>query len=183
MNVLRRNKDSLMAVLEAFVYDPLLNWRLLDSDRLRRSKNAGDMDSVSGSMHEDSLLSYNARRDARLNELNATTGPAAGGQPSATVNVPSGGTTAAIPVPSASGAAVPPGGDAPDGNYPAMQNPVDVTNKKARAIVDRVKDKLTGKDFGKAEPVAVNRQIDLLIQQATSNENLCQCYIGWCPFW
>ena len=64
-----------------------------------------------------------------------------------------------------------------------MQNPVDVTNKKARAIVDRVKDKLTGKDFGKAEPVAVNRQIDLLIQQATSNENLCQCYIGWCPFW
>ena len=30
MQVLRENKDSLMAVLEAFVYDPLLNWRLLD---------------------------------------------------------------------------------------------------------------------------------------------------------
>jgi FKBP12-rapamycin complex-associated protein len=29
--VLRRNKDSLMAVLEAFVYDPLLNWRLIDN--------------------------------------------------------------------------------------------------------------------------------------------------------
>lgn len=31
MTVLRENKDSLMAVLEAFVYDPLLNWRLIDS--------------------------------------------------------------------------------------------------------------------------------------------------------
>ncbi len=30
LEVLRNNKDSLMAVLEAFVYDPLLNWRLID---------------------------------------------------------------------------------------------------------------------------------------------------------
>ena len=30
MKVLRNNKDSLMAVLEAFVYDPLLNWRLVE---------------------------------------------------------------------------------------------------------------------------------------------------------
>ena len=30
MNVIRENKDSLMAVLEAFIYDPLLNWRLVD---------------------------------------------------------------------------------------------------------------------------------------------------------
>lgn len=31
MEVLREHKDSVMAVLEAFVYDPLLNWRLMDS--------------------------------------------------------------------------------------------------------------------------------------------------------
>jgi len=30
MRVLRENKDSVMAVLEAFVYDPLLNWRLME---------------------------------------------------------------------------------------------------------------------------------------------------------
>jgi FKBP12-rapamycin complex-associated protein len=29
MRVIRENKESLMAVLEAFVYDPLINWRLL----------------------------------------------------------------------------------------------------------------------------------------------------------
>ncbi|XP_035780760.1 serine/threonine-protein kinase Tor-like [Anopheles albimanus] len=202
MNVLRRNKDSLMAVLEAFVYDPLLNWRLLEADRLRRSKNAGDMEGASGSMDDDTMLSYNARRDARMNELNsgmiarappgsnAATGNAA---LNAMVTIPNGKTgangaagataTAAAAAALAAGAGA---GDVPDGAAfapPATNNPADVTNKKARAIVDRVKDKLTGKDFGKPEPVAVNRQIDLLIQQATSNENLCQCYIGWCPFW
>ncbi|KAJ1546804.1 phosphatidylinositol kinase- protein kinase tor1, partial [Cladochytrium tenue] len=31
MRVLRENKESLMAVLEAFVYDPLINWRLLNN--------------------------------------------------------------------------------------------------------------------------------------------------------
>ena len=32
MQVLRDNKESLMAVLEAFVYDPLINWRLMQTD-------------------------------------------------------------------------------------------------------------------------------------------------------
>ena len=32
MQVLRENKDSVMAVLEAFVCDPLLNWRLIDGE-------------------------------------------------------------------------------------------------------------------------------------------------------
>ena len=36
MRVLRDNKESLMAVLEAFVYDPLINWRLLQADVDRR---------------------------------------------------------------------------------------------------------------------------------------------------
>jgi serine/threonine-protein kinase mTOR len=31
MRVLRDNKESLMAVLEAFVYDPLINWRLMQT--------------------------------------------------------------------------------------------------------------------------------------------------------
>ena len=32
MKVLRDNKESLMAVLEAFVYDPLITWRLIQND-------------------------------------------------------------------------------------------------------------------------------------------------------
>lgn len=32
MGVLRDNKESLMAVLEAFVYDPLTTWRLMQTE-------------------------------------------------------------------------------------------------------------------------------------------------------
>ena len=32
MQVLRDSKESLMAVLEAFVYDPLINWRLMQTE-------------------------------------------------------------------------------------------------------------------------------------------------------
>jgi serine/threonine-protein kinase mTOR len=42
MNVLRENKESLMAVLEAFVYDPLVTWRLVqtDSDERRATRTS-----------------------------------------------------------------------------------------------------------------------------------------------
>jgi FKBP12-rapamycin complex-associated protein len=33
IRVLRANKESVMAVLEAFVYDPLINWRLLQTKK------------------------------------------------------------------------------------------------------------------------------------------------------
>ena len=60
----------------------------------------------------------------------------------------------------------------------------EVLNKKAISIVVRVRDKLKGRDFpGTEEPIDVPTQVELLIKQATSHENLCQCYIGWCPFW
>ena len=56
-------------------------------------------------------------------------------------------------------------------------------NKKALAVIHRVRDKLTGRDFDAHLTLDVPEQVDLLIKQATSHENLCQCYIGWCPFW
>ena len=60
MSVLHRNKDSLMAVLEAFVYDPLLNWRLMDSTapKSKRSKAQTDTSiSTSSQEHGDILNS------------------------------------------------------------------------------------------------------------------------------
>ena len=63
------------------------------------------------------------------------------------------------------------------------KHPTEAKNKKAVAVVLRVRDKLTGRDFDPNITLDVNQQVDLLIKQATSHENLCQCYIGWCPFW
>ena len=61
--------------------------------------------------------------------------------------------------------------------------PTEFRNKKAVAVINRVRDKLTGRDFDACVTLDVSQQVDLLIKQATSHENLCQCYIGWCPFW
>ena len=50
-------------------------------------------------------------------------------------------------------------------------------------------DKLMGRDYaveGMAlltESDSVSSQVQRLIGQAISHENLCQSYIGWCPFW
>jgi FKBP12-rapamycin complex-associated protein len=41
MTVLRDNKDSLLAVLEAFVYDPLINWRLMQTE-VEGRRNEGE---------------------------------------------------------------------------------------------------------------------------------------------
>ncbi|KAJ0174518.1 hypothetical protein K1T71_009626 [Dendrolimus kikuchii] len=131
MEVLHRHKDSVMAVLEAFVYDPLLNWRLIDAGRRSRA----DADICSTSNTVSSPQPSKPRTHIALND--------------------------------------------------ALDQNVEMNlNKRALAIVNRVRDKLTGRDFPHiGEKVSVQNQVDLLIQQATSNENLCQCYVGWCPFW
>ncbi|XP_062572359.1 serine/threonine-protein kinase mTOR-like [Saccostrea cucullata] len=141
MEVLREHKDSLMAVLEAFVYDPLLNWRLMDTTAKGKTKTK---DSYSGGSQEqaDMLESVDMSQTAHKRSAPETASSV--------------------------------GGD----NFQA-----EVINKKALSIINRVRDKLTGKDFSSGDAIDVTTQVDLLIKQATSHENLCQCYIGWCPFW
>jgi len=60
-------------------------------------------------------------------------------------------------------------------------------NEKALKVIRRVQDKLTGTDFPDqnelGEPLDVVDQVQRLIVQATSVENLCQLFIGWCAFW
>jgi FKBP12-rapamycin complex-associated protein len=58
----------------------------------------------------------------------------------------------------------------------------EVLNERALQVINRVSKKLTGRDFSN-ETLDVPAQVQRLIDQATSHENLCQCYIGWCPFW
>ncbi|CAG8530152.1 16586_t:CDS:10 [Funneliformis mosseae] len=104
MSVLRKNKESLMAVLEAFVHDPLINWRI--------------------------MANPSPRQDGENTHAVAST-----------------------------------------------------SNRRARDIINRISNKLTGKDFKPNQVLDVPSQVDKLIQQAISVENLCQCYIGWCAFW
>ena len=56
-------------------------------------------------------------------------------------------------------------------------------NTRAVLVLKRISSKLTGNDIPKHEDLDVAEQVDHLIEQAKSVENLCQHYIGWCPFW
>ena len=56
-------------------------------------------------------------------------------------------------------------------------------SEKAMLVINRVMDKLTGLDFSSTEVLDIPEQVDKLVVQAMSNENLCLIYIGWCPFW
>lgn len=56
-------------------------------------------------------------------------------------------------------------------------------NERAVQVLNRVKEKLTGRDFKPEEELNVILQVDKLLVEATKLENLCQHYIGWCSFW
>lgn len=58
---------------------------------------------------------------------------------------------------------------------------VDQINARAVQVVDRVQQKLTGRDFKPTVVLSVNDQVDRLIAQATSVENLAMSFIGCVP--
>ena len=146
MRVLRENRDSLMAILEAFVHDPLITWRLLaphaapshayEEDKEKEEVKVRRSSVDSGTMMDLHFEDENFEMNAALKEEDE------------------------------------------------LELQPEQLNAKAVKVIDRVKKKLRGRDFemdGKA--LSVTGQVDRLIQQATSHENLCQLYYGWCPFW
>ncbi|CAK4398619.1 unnamed protein product, partial [Aphanomyces euteiches] len=169
MHVLRENRHSLMAMLEAFLHDPLISWRLLtpnlspshlsDEEESRREPTARRMSiSRDNNIHvEMSQLAASvsrgdttvpssqleSRRSYREREMLQILGSESDGALS------------------------------------------DALNKKAVTVIRRVQSKLTGRDFfgDDKEPLDVAAQVQRLIVQATSHENLCQSYLGWGPFW
>lgn len=75
------------------------------------------------------------------------------------------------------------GGGANGVNGQQNQDPTEMQNARALEVLDRVAQKLTGRDFKQGEDLDVLLQVDRLIIEATKLENLCQHYIGWCSFW
>ena len=62
----------------------------------------------------------------------------------------------------------------------------DELSEKAVKVIRRVMDKLTGLDYCDVQQhtaLDVPKQVDRLITDAMSHENLCRSFVGWCPFW
>ncbi|XP_022685874.1 serine/threonine-protein kinase mTOR-like [Varroa jacobsoni] len=250
LKVLRNHKDSLMAVLEAFVYDPLFNWRLVEANAQPTGRNrhtAAPRPTDTTIARDPNVVVNNSNTTNNTNgssaALEQTQQPttttlhvlsrvtqdqsadsSAGGdgatlEVAPTESLSEGRLTASeiLSHPQSDGAAVfnrssqahaqsesqaiqqqqqqqqqeqqqqagPSGAAGAAQQKPqSSQGPKqEVLNKKAVAIIKRVREKLTGRDFDQRMPLEVSQQVELLIRQATSPENLCQCYIGWCPFW
>ena len=168
MRVLRTNRESLMTMLEAFVFDPLVTWRLLKPEG-----GAGDgVDATGGHIRGGgAVMDHGTSIGSFLDAQQSARQPKVRHDPLDEVQYSS----------SLAG--------------PALGNPN--LNQRAVEIIDRVRSKLKGTDFakqrvlpggrratiGQAEALDVKSQVDRLILQATSTENLSAAYAGWCPWW
>lgn len=172
MGVLRDNRDSVMAMLEAFVHDPLINWRLLAPPKVEHSATGAESSGTGG-----------AGTPGGAGETKDADGDAADGEEG---EHGSANPIMAEPESQLSSSMHDYRGDmerkmllalGPEGS----DAPAEQLNERAIDVITRINKKLTGRDF-EGETLDVPRQVDRLIRDATSIENLCQCYIGWCPF-
>ncbi|EKG04303.1 target of rapamycin (TOR) kinase 1, putative [Trypanosoma cruzi] len=154
MGVLREEGSSLLALLEAFVHDPLVSWWRDEggNDRCTNNKdNAKQSTSMTGSLrasHEEYDVGSVHGTQRSLHRRGAISRVCI------------------------------------QGEEIALQQ-----TRKAQSVVNRIKEKLEGFDFFHDRPsrgddgLTVEEQVSRLIQEATSNENLCVHFSGWCPFW
>ena len=158
MRVARENKDSLNVILAAFVHDPLISFRLLIPLIMKQTKNKNNKEN-----NNDDDEEKNKKENKMMEEM---------------IN-----------------------NNKKDDNelekkrigsderqlYNELEEKDDTEsddlNQIAKIVLERVSDKLNGTDFNKNEQLKIYDQIQRLIRQATSHENLSQSYLGWCPFW
>ncbi len=169
MRVLRTNKDSLMAVLEAFVYDPLINWRLI-------VKGGGDPVDQTSSPPFAATITGGGAAAARSNRR-PSTALLSGGNFSAVD-----GSSRHFPENFSSSRRFRRDEEISRLEDESINRPESI-NSGALNVINRVSNKLTGRDFKNKAPLDVPRQVDRLIIEAVAVENLCQAYVGWCAFW
>ena len=143
MRVIRENKESLLAVLEAFIHDPLLNWRLTTRESPPRphfqSERRASIINVPGNRAEEDRSPIENARDH------------VGAPPQSQVGAPPGRRhrRSSILDPAITGGNILDAQKGADPNNPNAQQEKEVQNARALQVLARIKDKLTGKDFVK----------------------------------
>jgi len=154
MGVLHDNRDSVQAMLEAFQYDPLVSWK---------GKGVKLMTNTIEPSIPTPLLT--AGESALLDEISMLSKS----QYSMSENYE-----------------LSENMDSTDVNEEDDDMMQEYSNEIASKNLLRIQAKLTGREFAFTEDsddLTIEQQVDELIEQATSIENLCQLYVGWRPFW
>ena len=168
--MLRHNDDSVMAMLEAFVYDPLINWRLLvrppTEDLGSRARSDHFISTCVDAMGQD-FTERNCHPD---DEHNATST----NHPASILGTPHLHGASSLFLLSSSLTST-----SRRSRVEPVHHDERALNERAIAVLRRVKAKLLGSDF-QEEKADVGTQVNLLVLEAQSNLNLCQLYVGWC---
>ncbi|KAI1276937.1 TOR kinase [Xylaria sp. FL0933] len=168
MRVLRENKESVMAVLEAFIHDPLLTWRLT---------NAASANGPNFHSEREAALEAGTQRTRRPSILEAEHPPSELLAAQLAADTMHQGAPPAVRGRARTNSSLFNSSAHLDGEMAEIQN------ARAIEVLDRVNQKLTGRDFKPNEELEVVQQVNKLVIEATKLENLCQHYIGWCSFW
>ncbi|KAJ2781003.1 phosphatidylinositol kinase- protein kinase tor1 [Coemansia interrupta] len=159
MRVLRSHRDSVMAVLEAFVFDPLVSWLYTQEkeDAPPATSIAPNKHNVSNVIESQIFnLGAGSKPNAESDGGRVIPGSRPDNQYSRSYRVRSGSI-----------------------NEKGWQ----MGNPKAQLIFKRIHDKLVGTDFDPNVQLSVADQVKKLVQQATSSDNLAVMYAGWMPIW
>lgn len=194
------NRESLLSMMEAFVHDPLLRMKLVGGEELQRLKKEGNqvgvtafnelLNSTAPPVLSESLQLRLLHQEGSLQAahlLQSQQQPPVQDVPVAGA-IDTGVNPRRIGELAASMVKSPSTQSRRERDRLLKKVPRDkciqVADERAAIALQRVKDKLYGRDFGDGkERLNVEAQVDLLIREATSIENLCSLFTGWCAFW
>ena len=166
MRVVRGNKDSLNVILAAFVHDPLISFRLLIPLLMKQSKNKNKKNNDNNIRIKKSEIEEKSK-STKVMETIMNSNKNNENEFVKKVKKRMGSDERKL--------------------YNELEEKDDTEsddlNQIVKIVLERVSDKLKGTDFNKNEELKIYEQVQRLIRQATSHENLSQSYLGWCPFW
>jgi FKBP12-rapamycin complex-associated protein len=164
MRVIRENKDSLNVILAAFMSDPLISFRLLIPLIMKQVKNknkyiSNDLKEKKNDENKEKNNNNQKMMEVMINSRKRDENEFEKKRI----------------------------GNDERQLYDELEEKDDTEsddfNQVVKITLERVSDKIKGTDFNKNEELKIDEQIQRLIIQATSHENLSQSYLGWCPFW
>nr|XP_019048571.1 hypothetical protein I302_02343 [Kwoniella bestiolae CBS 10118]OCF27501.1 hypothetical protein I302_02343 [Kwoniella bestiolae CBS 10118] len=164
MNVLRDSRSTVLAMLEAFLYDPLLSWTIGPNEPSHAEHNTQ-------SSTERQTKTHTKRAHVQTHIVPQSLAPAAGCTGNSDIYDRIENSLIATYLET-------------DSYMARVSSSTGMTNTKALQVLSQIERKLIGYHKDADQPLTINRQVQALIEEATDLKNLSQGYVlGWIPQW